>query len=89
MPARGLSSPRSRSVSNRQIFGFLLLLAVLGIACLGPLLAMAGRKGADKDDGAGKFSHEPEQRGVLQADRGSGAGGEKIERVYLRSVGSN
>ncbi len=29
----------------------ILLLAVLGVACIGPLLAMGGRSGADKDDG--------------------------------------
>ena len=29
----------------------IMLLAVLGIACIGPLLAMGGRGGADKDDG--------------------------------------
>ncbi len=29
----------------------IVLLAVLGMACIGPLLAMGGRNGADKDEG--------------------------------------
>ncbi len=29
----------------------IVLLAVLGIVCIGPLLAMGGRSGADKDNG--------------------------------------
>ncbi len=37
----------------------IVLLAVLGIVCIGPLLAMGGRSGADKDNGGHPLRSRP------------------------------
>ncbi len=42
----------------------IVLLAVLGITCIGPLLAMGGRSGADKDNGG-----HPLRSRLLSAER--------------------